>query len=422
MVPGMADRSRSLGRPFWTFWTAAALANLGDGIRVAAFPLLAAALSDDPVAVAAVAAAQFLPWLVTGLLAGALADRRAARTLIAAADVGRIVVLAAVAATVAAGVASVGLVVAAAFLLGVGETLRDTAAQTAIPRLVDDAQLERANGRLVAGEIVGNEFVGPPVGALLFVVGAALPFAVNGASLALAAMLVLSLPLTLARPAPGRTAPGESPAGAAAPTRNGALAGLRWLARQPLLRTLVLVGAAVAAADGAWFAIFVLYARDSLGLGALGFGLLLATGAGGGLAGSLVADRLIARFRHRHVLTWSMAITAGAPALLVVAPHRLAAVAVVVGTSAAFAVLNVAALSLRQRLVPGDLLGRVVAASRMLSYGCAALGALAGGALAAGLGMAAPFLLSAVVAVGATAAWCVVSRPAAPGAAAPERA
>ncbi|MGC4789231.1 MFS transporter [Micromonospora sp. DT178] len=413
----MADRSRSLGRPFWTFWTAAALANLGDGIRVAAFPLLAAALSDNPVAVAAVAAAQFLPWLVTGLLAGALADRRAARALIAAADAGRIVVLAAVAVAVATGVASIALVVAAAFLLGVGETLRDTAAQTAIPRLVDDAQLERANGRLVAGEIVGNEFVGPPVGAMLFVVGAALPFAVNGASLALALMLVLSLPLSLARPGPARSgADGDGRSAAAAdPARRGALAGLRWLARQPVLRTLVVVGAAVAAADSAWFAIFVLYARQSLGLGALGFGLLLATGAAGGLAGSLVADRLIGRFRHRAVLAWSMAVTAGTPALLAVAPHRIAAVVVVVTTSASFAVLNVAALSVRQRLVPGDLLGRVVAASRMLSYGCTALGALAGGALAAGLGMRAPFLFSATVAVAATAAWCVASRPTAPG-------
>ncbi|MFG3698100.1 MFS transporter [Micromonospora sp. NPDC047620] len=412
----MADRSSALGRPFWTFWSAAALANLGDGIRVAAFPLLAAALSDDPVAVAAVAAAQFLPWLVTGLFAGALADRRAAREIIAAADVGRVLVLSTLALAVATARAPIGLVVVAAFLLGVGETLRDTAAQTAVPRLVDDAQLEKANGRLVAGEIVGNEFVGPPVGALLFVAGAALPFAVNGASLALAVMLVLSLPLTLARPAPERSGAGagEPSGGAAVPARDGALAGLRWLARQSVLRTLVLVGAAVAAADSAWFAIFVLYARDSLGLGALGFGLLLATGAGGGLAGSLVADRLIARFRHRHVLTWSMAVTAGAPALLVVAPHRVAAVVVVVSTSAAFAVLNVAALSLRQRLVPGDLLGRVVAASRVLTYGCTALGALAGGALAAGLGLDAPFLLSGAVAVAATVAWNVASRPSAP--------
>ncbi|TCB97145.1 MFS transporter [Micromonospora zingiberis] len=405
----MNQNPRSLGRPFWTFWSAAALANLGDGIRVAAFPLLAAALTDNPLAVAAVAAAQFLPWLVSGLLAGALADRRGARSLLTAADTGRVVVLGALAAAVALGWASIALVVAAAFLLGVGETIRDTAAQTAVPRLVPDAQLEKANGRLVAGEIVGNEFVGPPVGALLFVVGAAIPFAVNGAALALAVMLVLSLPLTLAhRP---RIAD-DPPAGAG----DGILAGLRWLVRQPMLRTLVLVTAAVAAADTAWFAIFVLYARDALDLGAFGFGLLLATGAAGGLLGSFTADRLIGRFRHRTVLTWSMAVTAGVPVLLAVVADRAVAVVVVVATSAAFAVLNVAALSVRQRLVPGGLLGRVIAASRLVTYSCTALGALAGGALAAHVGLGAPFVFSGAVAVAATAAWWLASRPAAPGA------
>ncbi|TBL27719.1 MFS transporter [Verrucosispora sp. SN26_14.1] len=407
----MIDRA-SLGRPFWTFWSAAALANLGDGIRVAAFPLLAAALTDDPLAVAAVAAAQFLPWLVSGLLAGALADRRSPRTLLAAADTARVVVLATLATAVALGWATIALVVAAAFLLGIGETLRDTTAQTAVPRLVADAHLEKANGRLVAGEIVGNEFVGPPVGAMLFVVGAAIPFAVNGATLALAVMLMLSLPLTLAHRATSAPTTDET----SNSEGDGILAGLRWLIRQPMLRTLVLVTAAVAAADTAWFAIFVLYARDALGLGAFGFGLLLATGAAGGLIGSFAADRLVARFRHRHVLTWSMAVTAGVPVLLAVTPHRAAAVVVVVTTSAAFAVLNVAALSVRQRLVPGGLLGRVIAASRMVTYSCTALGALAGGALATGAGIEAPFVFSGIIAVAATLAWWLASRRGTPGA------
>jgi MFS family permease len=394
----------SLGRAFWRFWSATVLANIGDGIRLAAFPLLAASLTDSALAVAAVAAAQLVPTLVAGLVAGTIADRRGAGTVIVAADAARVSVLAVLVAVVALDRATIGFVVVCAVLLGLGETLRDTAAQTAVPRLVPAALLERANGRLVAGEVVGNEFVGPPVGAALFAAGAALPFTANGASLALAVMLVLSLPLSLARVS---TAPAD-------PAQSGTWAGLRWLAGHRVLRTLAVVVAAVAAADSAWFAIFVLYARDVLDAGTVAFGALLAVGAAGGLAGSLCADRLIATRRHRGVLAWSFAVTAGVPALLLLAPRLWAAVVVVVVTSASFAVLNVGAVSLRQRLVPEGLLGRVTAASRTLVFGGAAAGTLGGGVLASTLGLASPFVLSAVVAVLATAAWAVASRPAPP--------
>lgn len=400
----MADGSRSLGAAFWRFWGAAALANIGDGIRLAAFPLLAASLTDRPIGVAAVAAAQAVPWLVTGLLAGSLADRRGARVLIVGADIGRVLVLAALVVAVALGWATIPIVAAAAFLLGIGETLRDTAAQTAVPTLVPPALLERANGRLVAGEIVGNEFVGPPVGAALFVAGAALPFAANGASLALAVMLVLSLPLSLT-PAVAASGTAVAPA-----VRPGVRAGLHWLMRHRMLRAMTLSGAAVAAADSAWFSIFVLYAERDLAIGALGFGALLATGAAGGLLGSFLADRLIAGRHHRSVLAWSLAITAGVPPLVVVAPHLWAAVAVVVATSASFAVLNVTAVSLRQRSVPRELLGRVTAAGRTLAFSAAAVGALLGGALAASAGLHTPFLLCGAIAPLATAAWWLASR------------
>lgn len=403
MMPVMVTNCVPLGRPFWTFWSASTLANVGDGIRLAAFPLLAASLTANPIAVAAVAAAQSLPWLVTGLLAGSLADRRRPRALLAQADTARVVVLGVLVVAVAMDWASVPLVLLASFLLGVGETVRDTAAQTALPGLVPERLLERANGRLVAGEIVGNEFVGPPVGAALFVAGAALPFAANGASLALAVMLMLTLPISIAARPPQDAPKQASP---------GVVAGLRWLAGQRVLRTLALVTAAVAAADSAWFAILVLYAAGPLGIGATGFGILLAAGALGGLLGSFIVDRLVAGRRHRMILTCSLAITAGIPAILAVTTQLWAAILVIVVTSGSFAVLNVTVVSLRQRLVPRELLGRTIAAGRTLSFSAAAAGALLGGVLTATIGIEAPFIFSGLVAVMATAAWWVVSRPA----------
>lgn len=396
----------ALGRDFRRFWLAAVLANVGDGIRLAAFPLLAAQQTGDPLVVGAVVAAGTLPWLLTGLAAGALVDRRGARPVLLLADVARTGVLAALVAALVLDRATPALVLGTAFLLGVGETLRDTAAQTVVPRLVPDALLERANSRLVAGEVAGNEFVGPLVGGLLFGVGAALPFVANSAALALAVLLLLSLPATvlgLQRPSGEAVAPAGVPAG------------LRWLARQPVLRLLVLTTAAVAVADSAWFAVLVLYAQDRLAVGATGFGVLLAIGAAGGLAGALVAERVLGGGRHRSALAWSMGVTATTPGLLLVVPQRAVAGFVVLATSAAFAVFNVAAVSLRQRLVPAELLGRVTAASRTLVLGGSAGGALLGGALAAGQGLEAPFVLCVVLGTGAALAWTVGSRPAAAG-------
>ncbi|HKX68436.1 MAG TPA: MFS transporter [Intrasporangium sp.] len=388
----------ALGAPFWRFWCAAVLANVGDGIRLAAFPLLAASLTTSPAAVGFVAAAAALPWLVTGLAAGSLADRRGARALLVISDVVRISVLIVLVGALFTGVVSVALVAVVSFVLGVAETVRDTAAQTVIPRLVSPAQLERANSRLVAGELAGNEFVGPLVGGSLFAVGAALPFISNSAALAIGVLLVLSVPAALLT----LPDPGDEPGDAIA---TGVQAGLAWLGRHRTLRTLMLAAAFVALADSAWFAIFVLYTEARLDLGAVGFSMLLAVGALGGLAGAWAADRLIAGHRHDRVLLGSMAVTTMAPALLVVSGTVWAAVVVVVVTSGAFGVFNVAGASLRHRMVPYRVLGRVVATWRTVVYGAGALGAVAGGVLASARGLQAPFVLSAALGLIAVAMW-----------------
>lgn len=393
-----------LGRAFWAYWSAAALANLGDGIRMAAFPLLAAQLSDDPLVVGAVGAAAALPWLLTGLLAGSLADRFGARHILPLTDTARVVVLAGLVLLLVTGRAGIAVVLVAAFLLGVAETLRDTAAATVLPRLVAADQIERAGGRLNAGGLIGNEFVGPVAGGLLFGAGAALPFAASGVATAFAVLLVLSLPAPVLRLL-GAVLPADRTTG------GGIRDGLGWLGRQPVLRALVLVVALIALADSAWFAVLVLYAKARLGLGPTGYGLLLALGAGGGLTGALLADRLVAGRRHRAAIGWSAALTAGPPGLLLLPPRLWVAAVVVVATSAAFGVLNVAASGLRYRLVPGELLGRVSAAGSTSAFAAAGVGALAGGAVASARGLAAPFVLSVVLGGTATALWFLATRP-----------
>ncbi|MGR6962941.1 MFS transporter [Geodermatophilus sp. URMC 61] len=394
----------TLGRPFWTFWTAAVLVNLGDGIRLAAFPLLAASLSPDPFTVGAVAAAGTLPWLLTGPVAGVLADRHGARLVLPLADAGRALVLLVLVGLLLAGRAPVPVVAAAAFLLGVGETVRDVASETVVPRLVPQVLLERANGRLSAGTVLGNEFVGPLAGGVLFAAGAALPFLVNGATTALAVLLVLWLPAALLSAV-------AAPPGQREPGCRSLRAGLAWLAGDRPLRALALAVAAIALADSAWFAVFVVFAEQRLGLGPAGFGALLALGAGGGLVGALLADRLVGGRRHRPVVAGSALLASVTPSLLLVAGELWAAGVVVVATSAAFGTLNVAAASLRHRGVPIHLLGRVTATWRTGVYGCSALGALSGGLLASTAGLDAPFLAGAALGAAAAVAWWLASAP-----------
>jgi MFS family permease len=412
----------TLGGQFWRFWTATLLANLGDGIGMAAFPLLAASITGDPFAVAAVAAATSIPWLVAGLIAGSLADRHNARTLLVLADLTRIVVLGVLIVALALGQPPVLLVAVVAFALGVSETVRDTTASTVVPRLVPTRLLERANGRMVAGEVVTNSFAGPLIGGMLFAVGAALPFVANSAVLVFAVLLVVGLPVGLLGRSSEKTESVDpvdpvgladrvdrgDPANSTDPTDRphtngdagrGILGGLRWLAGHRTLRVLLLVGALVTIADGGWYAIFVLFSEQRLGLGPSGFGVLLAVGAAGGLLGASLAERIIGVDRHGPALLGSIVLTAVTPALLLIAPTLPAAGAVVVITSAGFGVFDVAVASLRHRLSPQGLLGRVVAAYRTVLHGAGALVILAGGGMAAAHGLGAPLIMSAVIGI-----------------------
>jgi hypothetical protein len=183
------------GTGFAKLWAAQGTSNLGDGVYGTALPLLAATLTRDPLLVSLVSFAEWLPWLLFGLLSGALLDRWDRRQVMWTVDAARFAIVGGLAVAVLADRASIALLAAVGFLLGTGQTLVDTGAHSILPTLVSRAaqRLERANGRLVGTQVVTQELAGPPVGGLLFSAAAWIPFAVDAVTFAAGSALVATI-------------------------------------------------------------------------------------------------------------------------------------------------------------------------------------------------------------------------------------
>jgi MFS family permease len=392
MRPGAtADPSEtSLGPRFARLWSASVVSNMGDGVSAVALPLLAETLTRQPLLFAGVTVANRLPWLLFSLQAGALADRVDRLRLMVTVNVVRAVMVAGLAAAVVLDADTIWLLYAIGFGLGVAETVFDNASQAVLPGLVRRDQLERANGRLFAGEIVTNQFVGPPLGGFLFGVTAAVPILFDAGTFAISAALIASLGgVALQRP---RDATGPRPR-----MRSDIAEGLRWLRDHRLLRSLALLLGAMNFTATMVFAVFPLYAvgdESALGLSGFGFGVLLTTAALGSTVASMLSARVVDRFGRGPIL-WSTLAAA------VVVPVAIAATSNAVAVGAAFAVFgasgvlwNVITVSLRQTIIPDRLLGRVNSVYRFLGWGTMPLGSLAGGVAASLWGVRTAFVLA----------------------------
>ncbi len=393
-----AGRRRRLGTPlprnFRLLWTATALSNLGDGLRLVAMPLLATSVTSDPRLIAGVTVAQRLPWLFFILPGGAWADRFDRRLLRMRLDMARAAVMAVLVGAIVFDQVSIVVIYVVATLLASAEAVVDSSSMAMVPATVDGPDLERAIGRLGSTELAMNDLVGPPLGGLLFGLAIAVPFGVDALTFAGAA-LVMGFMSGSYRPV--QASPPSS--GVARPSMRESLAeGIRWLWNHRLLRTLALVSTALGTASFIGNAVFVIFATDTLELSDVGYGLLLVPGALGGIAGSLIAPRF-RRFPLRRTLpvavvgsgasTWLMALTSS--------PYLVGALSAV--SLGSVMVWNVLTLALRQRLIPDEMLGRVGASYRFLVYLGMPFGALAGGLLANQYGVRSAIFVSGSVLV-----------------------
>ncbi|WP_282948912.1 MFS transporter [Cellulomonas endometrii] len=370
-----------LGTPFRWLLASSWVSNLGDGLALAAGPLLVASLTDDARLVALAATLQWLPPLLFGLLAGALADRWDCRRIVLVVNVVRAVVLAALATTIATGQESIAVVLAALFALGTAEVFADSSAQTFLPMLVARDDLAVANARLQTGFITVNQLAGPPLGAALFAVGAVWPFAAQAVVVGGAALLVARIVL----PAHPRDPDARSHVG------RDIVEGFRWVRHHAAVRTLVLTIFTFNITFGAAWSVLVLYATGRLGMGEIGYGLLTTVSAVGGLAGTAAYGWITRRVSLGNLMRIGLVVETLTHLGLALTRQAWVALAIFFVFGAHAFIWGTTSVTVRQRAVPGALQGRVGSVNMVGVFGGLVIGSGIGGLLAERWGVTAPF-------------------------------
>ncbi|MFE2166026.1 MFS transporter [Streptomyces sp. NPDC059447] len=380
-------------RTFLKVWAASGVSSFGDGVYLSSLPLLAASLTRDPVLLSVVSAAALLPWLFFGLIGGALVDRWDRRRTMWMTDAARAALLFGAVGAAAAGWIGIPMLIVVAILLGTGQIFFETAAASYLPELLgrDPLVLKRANSRLRGTMEVTDRFVGPPAGAALFTLGRTIPLLTDAVSFLVSSLLIRSLP---AGPPKARAPKGS--------LLKDARAGAAYLMRDPLLLGLSLRPALGNLAFSAGTAVFVLFAQEELHLGPAGYGLLLSTEAIGGVLGSMLTSRLSDRLGIGGGLILTAALLTAAQVSIGLAESPLVAGVAMALRAAALGCTIVLAASVRQSIVPDELMGRVTAAGRLMALGAAPIGALLGGWLATVAGLRAPYLIGAAFLVAST--------------------
>lgn len=361
------------------------LSNLGDGIVLAAGPLLVASLTDDSRLVALAATVQWLPPLLFSLVAGVVSDRVSRWRVLVVGYALRMLVLGTLIALVAAERATIPVVLLALLLLGSAEVFVDNTTSTLTPMVVPRRELATANSRIQTGVITMNQLAGPPVGAALLVAGAAVPFSTQLVLVILSLGLLsrMNLPPLERREAPKRV-------------HHDLLDGIRWTVRHPAVRTLVITIFVFNITFGAAWSVLVLYTTEQLGLPEIGFGLVTTAGAIGGLGGVAAYGWLTRRISLSNLMRIGLIVETLVHFALAVTTIPWVAMVVFVVFGAHAFIWGTTSVTIRQRVVPAHFQGRVSGVNSLGVFGGLVLGSVLGGLLAERWSVATPFWFAGV--------------------------
>ena len=388
-----AKPKSKLGTSYWKLWSATAISNLGDGIAAVAYPWLASAVTRSPFLIALSVVVSRLPWLVFTLFAGVLTDRFNRKRIVAAMNVFNGLLTLVVAAFVYLERESLPslneltsitdletnyslyfVILITAFLFGLAEVLRDNTAQTMMPAVVQEKDLEKANGRMWSAESLTNSFVGPPLGSFIVSIAIFLPFFVDAVTFFIAAALIAVMKPTVKSFKP------EEKSGKIN-FRAEIKEGFGWLWQHELLRPMAIILGLVNGIAALSGAIFILFAQEVLETTVFIFAVLGTAAAVGGILGGLLGPKVSAKIGRGRSLALAL-FTMPLMALLIGFSSLWYLVWIFVALETFTAVLwNVVTVSLRQSLIPSHLLGRVNSVYRFFAWGTIPIGTLLGGTL-----------------------------------------
>jgi MFS family permease len=363
-------RSWLLSGDFGRFWLGQTISNLGSSFTFFALPLLVFKLTGSPINLGIATAAEFVPYLLFGLVIGAWVDRVDRRRLMIATDLARAAVIATIPLLAAADALSVGWVYVVAFASATLTIAFDAAEFAAIPSLVPSGDdLVRANGRVQAS-YSGAQIAGPLLAGLLITVAPVQQVLwVDAASFLVSAG-------TLALIGRAFNAPREEPRRA---IRHEILDGLRYVLGHPVLRNISAMMALINLVGATVYAQLVVFAKRQLDASDSRVALLYAAGSAGVVLLSLAAGPVRRRLSFSVAALGALLLDGLLTVVLAATRWYWVALALWAAISGLGIFFNINTGSLRQQIVPNHLLGRVISIAGVLAWSAIPVGALVGG-------------------------------------------
>jgi MFS family permease len=392
-----APVSLRTSRSFRLLWTSQVASVAAMAFSDVVLPILLYQLTGSALQTALVLALRVGPYLVFGLVAGAVADRVDRRRLMVGCDLLNAAVLASVPLAGAFGVLSVAQLYAVAAVSATAWVWSDAAFFGALPAVVGRGGLVAANSALYSARMVVDTVAPSAAGVLVAQLGAATTFSVNTAFYVLSAATILMIRQALQHhhEADDRLGSGDTLRRRLARDINE---GLRFIWDHPLIRPLTLLGAGLSVSVGAVWALLVPYGVEALGLtdDDPGLGLLFGVGGAGALVATLALPRLAARYGVPRITLLGLTATLALTLAIVAAPTLAIALPLVGAWGGTSLLVIVNGITLRQQVTPDALQSRVNASARLIALSGNPLGALLAGIVAQAANVRIALLVGAV--------------------------